>query len=205
MQRILLLTVLFLCGFTVSVSCEKDKNDFHDQFEKSRAVWEAFKESSNNSYTYTTVESSWVGDSWETTIDVQNGKIVKRSFRYTRLGSIAAPESGWTHELVEKGFLEMGYLVEDLERYPHADLSKIAQWVEEGDKLGEHGNSIAAVLWTLDEIYSFAKESWLKEGLDGKSSFEANNNGMISIVGFVPNNCIDDCFSGVRITRIAAL
>jgi len=35
--------------------------------------------------------------------------------------------------------------------------------------------------------------------------FEAKNNGMISSCGYWPNNCADDCFTGVSITLIEAL
>lgn len=205
MKHLLLLTMLFCCGFVFFVSCEKDKFNVHDDFTKSKLVWEAFKQSSNNSYTYTINESTWIGDAWVTRIDVRNGKIVKRSFHYTRIGNVSMPKSGWTHTLVKQAFLEQGYIVSGLESYPHADLAAVAQWVEEGQELGVNGNSRAAVLWTLDEVYSFAKISWLREGTDGKRIFEANNNGMISSVGFIVNNCMDDCFNGVHICCIAVL
>lgn len=205
MQRLFLFVIFLSCSFVTLAGCSDERIDFQDDFEKSKIAWLDFKRSTNDNYRYTATNSTWVGHSWETEIEVRDGKIAKRSFRYTRIGATILPEGGWTEEIARNAFRDLGYTEEDVEHFANGDLLAELQWIEEGKNLGAHGNSMAAVLWTLDEIYAFASESWLKRGREGKSYFEAENAGVISLCGFVPEGCMDDCFEGVRISSIAAL
>ncbi|MBD3626793.1 MAG: hypothetical protein HUJ21_01610 [Cyclobacterium sp.] len=156
-------------------SCESGVLEHQNDFEASQATWMNFKESSDNSYTYTVVFGSWVGFSWETTLTVIDGSVAKRHFKYTTLP-------------------------EDLsEEIPEEEL----EWTEEEGELGSHQNGAEPL--TLDEVYTKAQQEWLVERENAVTYFERENNGMISTCGYVENNCVDDCFIGIKIARIEAL
>lgn len=164
---------LMLLGHLIS-SCVSDDLEHQNEFEASQTTWMDFKESSNNSYTYTVVFGSWVGFSWETTLTVIDGVISKRHFKYTTLP-------------------------EDLsEAIPDEEL----EWTENENELGSHQNG--ADLMTLDELYTKARQEWLVKRENAVTYFERENNGMISTCGYVENNCADDCFNGIEIDRIEA-
>ncbi|AUP77643.1 hypothetical protein [Flavivirga eckloniae] len=76
-------SIALLLVITLAFSCESDDLAHQDDFVNSKITWLQFKESSYNSYKYTTTFSSWIGTSWETTITVSKGEIVKRHFKYT--------------------------------------------------------------------------------------------------------------------------
>ncbi|WP_219224916.1 hypothetical protein [Pedobacter antarcticus] len=73
------------------------------------------------------------------------------------------------------------------------------QWTEDKSNLNTHKD--AAESLTLDVIYDRAKVL-LQGKKKANSTFEAKNNGMISVFGFSADNCQDDCFSGTNITSI---
>lgn len=93
-------------------SCDSDDLAYQNKFETSKKDWLDFKESSNNSYKYTSVNSSWVGVSWETTITVENGIIKQRDFEYTSTEGlpedISESELQWTESETEIGSHENG-------------------------------------------------------------------------------------------------
>lgn len=76
-------------------------------------------------------------------------------------------------------------------------------WSESLDSLNTH--SYGAPALTLDDIYDAARTEWLTKRKDAKIYFEADNAGMISQCGYVDKNCVDDCFTGIRINYIQAL
>ncbi|MGY5355583.1 hypothetical protein [Wenyingzhuangia sp. IMCC45467] len=57
----------------------------------------------------------------------------------------------------------------------------------------------------MDEIYEKAKQDWLIKRKEVLVYFETDNNGLISTCGYVPKNCMDDCFLGITIKSIEAL
>lgn len=81
-------------------ACDSDDLDFQNKYEKSKSVWLEFKESSNNSYEYTVISSSWTGDSWQTTIRVENGIVTQRNFVFSPteelLAELSDSELKWT-------------------------------------------------------------------------------------------------------------
>lgn len=77
------------------------------------------------------------------------------------------------------------------------------QWVEEASEIGTHMNGAKPI--TLDEVYDLAEKTWLSNKGDVKIYFEAKNNGMISLCGYVENACVDDCFIGVNINSVEAI
>lgn len=173
MKDIFLLFALLIIGCSFS-SCNESVCEHEDQFEKSYDAWLAFKARSNNSYTYTTKASTWVGTTWETTITVVNGKITQRSFRHTEIA-------------------------DGIELY--GDL----EWVEKEGEINSYDNTPAFEALTLDDVYEKAQENWLVRREGAKVSFEAQNDGMISLCGYAPDNSEDDNFKGVRIVDIKIL
>jgi hypothetical protein len=168
-------SIMFILMISLMSSCEKVDIDFEDDFEKSEKAWMAFKSSSGNSYEYVVSFSSWTGTSSETTITVLNGKINKRVFRYT--------------------------VTENLpENFPEEEL----EWVENENEINTHANSGTTAL-TLDEVYRKAKNEWLLKDDNIKTYFEAKNDGLISTCGYVEDGCVDDCFTGIRISYIGAI
>jgi len=77
------------------------------------------------------------------------------------------------------------------------------EWTETGSEIGSHENGAEPI--TLNEIYNKAQNDWLIERNNATTYFETENNGMISICGYVNNGCMDDCFIGIRIKIIETL
>lgn len=71
------------------------------------------------------------------------------------------------------------------------------EWKEDETQLGMHEEG--AALLTMDEVYAKAKDDWLLKRDNAKTYFETKNDGMISLCGYVPNGCEDDCFNGITI------
>lgn len=176
MKKVLLLLVITL----TIISCKKDGISHQNEFDKSYKAWLSFKQSSNNSYTYVVNWGSWTGYGSETTLKIVNGVIVSRQFTSHQL---VYPQGGGkpTNEMM-------------------------TTWTETGSAVNTHDrNEGAADAITLDEVYEKAKSVWLKaDKKENAVYFEADNNGLISSCGFVPEGCQDDCFSGITITSIKA-
>ncbi len=74
------------------------------------------------------------------------------------------------------------------------------QWREDKEQLNTHQDGAATK--TLDEIYDEVKNNWIVKRPGAEIFFETKNNGLISLAGYVENNCQDDCFRGINITAI---
>ena len=160
-----------LCVLFLFSGCEKI--EFDGDFEASQKMFQQFKKETDNTYLYKVVGGSWAGYSWYTTINVNQGKVVSRSYRLEGLkeGAEGPPQ----YEIIE-------------------------EWTEEKDEIGTHSEGADPV--TLDEIYSRAEKDWLKKRKGATTFFEVENNGMLSLCGYVPDGCMDDCFVGIRIDEI---
>lgn len=88
-------------------------------------------------------------------------------------------------------------------KHPSNEVVVDQEWTEDETALKSHDQG--GNVWTLDEIYEKAKTVWLVKRKDAKISLETKNNGMISSCGFIPDNCADDCFTGVSIILIEAI
>ncbi len=165
-------TLVVLFTAILFAACKKDKIEYKNDFNRSYRVWQEFKSASDNSYRYKQIWGSWTGSSTEVTVTVKSGKVVHRAYVAKRLNHDTQP--------------------------PQAEV--YAQWEEDASTLNSHADFGSSL--TLDEIYDKAREEWLKKRNDGKVYFEANNNGMISSCGYVPDNCADDCFNGIKISLI---
>jgi hypothetical protein len=72
-------------------------------------------------------------------------------------------------------------------------------WSETAGNLMSHPEGAAAV--TLDVIYGRCRQQWLTVNTKKhKTYFEKEHSGIISLCGYVPNGCQDDCFEGVRLS-----
>lgn len=159
----------------VVAGCKKDKIAHSTDFSRSFHTWKAFKDSSHNSYRYEVSFGSWTGHRAETIITVRNGKVVGRS-----------------------------YLSKQVNHTPTGIVTKIfEEWTETESQLATHTSG--ADLVTLDVIYDKAKHDWLLKRDDATTYFEARNNGMISMCGYVPDGCQDDCLHGITIDFIEAI
>ncbi|WP_111709557.1 hypothetical protein [Lutibacter citreus] len=74
----------------------------------------------------------------------------------------------------------------------------IDSYSETLENLGSH--DYGANPLTIDEVYKICAEKYLI--VNKKKNiiyFETLENGLISLCGFLPKNCIDDCFTGISI------
>ncbi|RCH53596.1 hypothetical protein DJ568_16970 [Mucilaginibacter hurinus] len=151
------------------------KDAVNTEYDNSFKAWQSFKKSSNNSYYYVTEFVSWTGFRSETKITVMNGTVVSREYE---------------SRIVEA-------------REDTVIVQPIEKWREAADSIGKHDTGFEPV--TLDVVYYKAKNEWLKVDKNkNRIHFENKNNGMISVCGYSPKNCADDCVRGVYITEIAA-
>lgn len=197
---LLVLMATFLLG-----ACEKSNIEHENRFEQSYQTWLKFRETSGNNYRYEVSGATWAGSSWLTTITVRNGKVVQRDFRYTVFNDVRMPVDGWASISLDDLIKELGLPAEGFPEQEGEPFYESLQWTESGSELGLHESSPASWLLTLDEVYETARTVWLKKRDDGSVSFEAKNNGLISLAGFWPDGCMDDCFTGISIRSIEAI
>lgn len=156
-------------------SCKKNDFEYENDYDKSFRAWTDFKATSENSYYYTVSTVSWTGYRTETKITVVNGEVTGRSYTAKTYSGGAASHEVTIHK----------------------------QWTEDKSTLNTHTE--AAESLTLDVIYDRAKVLLQGRKKDGSTTFEAKNNGMISVFGFSADNCQDDCFNGTSIAVIERL
>lgn len=64
-------------------------------------------------------------------------------------------------------------------------------------------NEKGAEILTIDQLYDSCIGEYLTAGMKNNTLyFEAEWDGIMSLCGYVPNGCADDCFSGVRINSL---
>lgn len=200
------MSLIYLAGILLFVSCEKDNQPFENELESSYQSYLAFKEASNNHYQYVVSDGTWAGYSWNTTLVVNNGEVVERRFQYTLFNDVPMPAGGWTLEIAEQlldGLGDTGW------GYSHlagdaAKLLATLNWTQNIDGLIGETENMAWPIQTLDDVYESAK-SWLSSKENVSFVFETDHDGIISTCGFYPDGCMDDCFTGIRILSIKAL
>jgi hypothetical protein len=171
-----LFTLLTILAVFTLYACKKDGVNYAFQYRQSSIAWQQFKQATGNSYTYEVVSGSWVGLGFYTTITVKAGKVVERKYLLT--GDTTRARTGVT---------------------------VLKEWTEDESQLGSHTSDAASAAVTLDNIYDRAGNEWLKGPEDADYYFETKNDGMISICGYVPHGCADDCFRGIHISYIRPL
>jgi hypothetical protein len=170
------LYLLIIILLLSATACKKENIAQKSEYDASFKAWISFRNNAKNSYSYTTSFGSWVGFSVTIKTAVNNGKIVSRD--YTRIQ--------YRNDGTDKA-------------------DTIKTWHEDAATINTHPHDAPNAL-TIDDIYLKARTQWLKvDAAANQIIFEANNNGIISSCGYVPRNCADDCFNGVKITSITAL
>lgn len=79
------------------------------------------------------------------------------------------------------------------------------KWTENENEINTHSSLFAASPLTLDEIYNKAEKEWLIKRKNTSTYFETENNGLISTCGYANKECMDDCFTGIKIKSITIL
>lgn len=196
----LLIPFLFL-------SCEKSDLKYESEFKDSYDVFQKFKANSNNSYFYIVTGNSYFGYSWETKLTIKSGKVVKREFYFTAFESVQLPANGWTSNELDEILKKKGKEFEEQLKKEGITLLEFLQWTENENNLGKLGSKVgyASQIRTLDEIYKLTETDWIIKRKNAKLYFETKNNGMISLAGYVEDNCQDGCFNGVNIKSIQAI
>ncbi len=205
-MRIKSIIIALLIPF-LFLSCEKSDLKFESEFKDSYDVFQKFKASSNNSYFYIVTGTLYFGESWETKLTVESGKVVKREFYFTEFGSVKLPPNGWTAKELDEILKKKGKEFEESLKKDGITLLEYLQWVEDENNLGKLGAKVgyASQIQTLDEIYKLAETDWIIKRENAKVYFETKNNGMISSAGYVVGNCQDGCFNGINIKSIQAI
>jgi hypothetical protein len=136
--------------------------------------WKADKLAWNDSYQYTIRHISWTENGADTRITVRNGKVASRTYEVWR------------------------YEYRDEEQPPQKVITQ--SWTETGPDLNSHPEGAPAI--TLDVLYEKCGNDWLTADRSSNTLFfEHGNNGILSVCGYVPKNCADDCFVGVHIAN----
>lgn len=202
------LSIFTLMIFVFFSACDRSDIEYENDFEKSRKAWLEFKEVNDNSYRYVVTAGSWAGFSWRTTITVENGEITRRDFQYNAFNDVFMPQQGWDEEKLLEMLKDAGLTAQEYREQTGLeleDLMDMLEWTEEALEVGTRENTSAAIPRTLDEVYDKAQNDWLQKRSGAKTSFEANNDGLISSCGYWMDGCQDDCFIGINIASIEAL
>jgi len=147
------------------------QTNYVQKAEDSFKLWKKMK-TEHKGYTYTTnFVSDEGGFGWETKIEVQNGIVVSRSFRNTELDYATG---------VDKA---------------------IGKWKVQTanfNNIDDYGTKAI----TIDEIYKQAISIYLAvPEATNQIFFNTKHDGVVSICGYFPKDCHDDCFEGYTITE----
>lgn len=125
-------------------------------------------------------------------------------YQYTKIfSSWTGNRSAYTITVKGGTVLQQEYKGYGLNADTHQPMLQTS-WAEDAASLNTHHNYEPAL--TLDEVYTKARNEWLKVNPDEHMIyFGSKNRGMISSCGFVSKGCADDCFNGITITEIRGL
>lgn len=75
----------------------------------------------------------------------------------------------------------------------------IDSYTENGGAIGSNEKGAAPL--TVDELYTTCASDYLVvDATNNTLYFETDSTGLMTLCGFVPDGCADDCYSGVSIT-----
>lgn len=101
---------------------------------------------------------------------------------------------------VENGVITARYF-EQFNRDENGAKTIVNAYTETGATLGTHTEG--APLHTMDELYeSCARKYLVVSEKKNKLYFETGRNDVMTLCGFVPNDCADDCFKGIRVQSL---
>ncbi len=139
-------------------------------YNESIEKWTELKRVNGNSYIYQTTLLSWVGFGNITEIKVEEGKVTTRVYKE--------------------------FYIDDLtgERIMMSSNS----YTESANEIGSNENG--ALPLTVDELYNSCVNDYLIVDQENNSIyFETEISGLMTLCGYVPNGCADDCFRGISI------
>ena len=155
------------------VSCDSLETKNKEVFNSSQRQWELLKKMNGSSYSYTTTFHSWAGYAAKTTIHVENDIIASRECVATFLN-----------------YENETFSIDTIEHY-----------IESGHEIGTH--VAGAKPLTVDELYYTCAKEYLKVNTKKNTVYlETNKDGLLNLCGYVPDDCFDDCYFGVRIDTI---
>lgn len=141
-------------------------------FESSIEKWNKLKKEHNNSYTYTIGFSSFTGYRNTTVITVKEGEVIERVF----------------------------YEVHPINE-PDQEVTNRPTFKEDKTNLNTHSEGSPAV--TIDKLYKDCSEKYLTVDKNANTIiFRVDEIGILSVCGYNPNGCADDCFRGISIGEI---
>lgn len=82
---------------------------------------------------------------------------------------------------------------------PSGATKLMEEYIEIGSEVGTHTSGTAPV--TIDELYETCAANYLSVDKENNTLyFNTAGTGLMTLCGFVPDECMDDCFRGVRIS-----
>lgn len=140
-----------------------------------RAAWLNTKRGCNQ-YQYAIESASFTGTHWKTTIVVVAERPTARSFEQWRYDT--GSQAPMPTKIVD------------------------VQWTENAGQLGSHRDGAPAK--TMETLYDDCERDVLtKDPSSNTVSFKAEARGVLRECWYVPNNCADDCSTGVVLTEFA--
>ena len=130
---------------------------------------------------------------WNALKEVNNNSyIYKLSFvSWTGFGSSTELEIK-NGEVISRAYEEHKFNLQNKEN------EVLDSYFETIDNLGEHPKG--AIPQTIDDLYTTcASEYLVVSEKDNRIYFETDEDGLMKMCGFVPNNCMDDCYIGVTV------
>lgn len=110
----------------------------------------------------------------------------QNSYRYSVVSGSWVGISSQTIITVTDGRITERYFKRTVPKDYHIPSEEL-EWTEKENEINTKTNTPAAAPLTLDEIYHKAKTKWLIKRDNAKIYFEAENNGLISLSGYVEN------------------
>jgi hypothetical protein len=82
---------------------------------------------------------------------------------------------------------------------PNGQKEIIDSYHEDETNVGSHEEGAKPL--TIDELYETCARDYLVANVSHNAlNFQTAETGLMTICGYVPNGCMDDCFYGIRIT-----
>jgi len=164
----------------IIISCKKDNNgnlsvltalkgESGLSYNESFSKWNELKKINGNSYIYQTTFVSWAGFGNITELKVEEGIVTSRVYQEFKTN-----ETNGQREISDT-------------------------YAETKTNLGSHEKGATPL--TIDDLYnSCAREYLVVDEKNNTLYFETDKiNGLVTLCGFVPKGCMDDCFRGIKI------
>lgn len=169
--------IIFLssCSKDPAVNAKKSTNSPDLNYNDSYKAWLSYKQSINNSYSYTSTSGSFTGYGVTTKISVKNGAIIGRDYT--------------SYQYQENS----------------SNKTIIKQWHEDTNTLNTHDGEGGELLTMDGIYSKAINVWLKADPKANDIYFETKNNGLISSCGYFPLGCQDDCFTGINISSITSL